>query len=60
MAGDFDPTTKRWWYPDLTQYPAELLTELDTQFTAYDTDLLASVTASNKLSLTTSPISWGT
>ena len=60
MVGDFDPTTKRWWYPDRTQYPAELLTELDKQFTAYDTDLLARVTASNKLSLTISCISWGT
>ena len=38
----------------------ELLEELDKQFEAFDIDLLASATASNKLSLTTSPITWGT
>ena len=60
MVGDFDPTTKRWWYPKREDYPQELLLELDSQFAEFDKDILSSVTPANKTTLTTSPITWGT
>ena len=60
MVGDFDPTTKRWWYPKREDYPQELLRELDSQFAEFDKDVLSSVTPSNKTTLTTSPMTWGT
>ena len=60
MVGDFDPTTKRWWYPKREDYPKELLRELDSQFEEFDKDVLGGVTQANKTTLTTSPMTWGT
>ena len=56
MVGDFDPTTKRWWFPKREDHPAELLRELDSQFEEFDKDALSGVTASNKTTPTTSPM----